>query len=348
MTIHSPITEEIKAATSLPLIVAPLFLNSTPELVLASVKEGFVGSIPAFGQRTSAGFDEWLAEIDAGISRLKQENPAAKIGPYAANLIFQESNARLNDDLAAVIRHRVPIVLASAHPTKDQIAQIHDYGGIVMHDVASTEEAKRAVEAGADGLIAITAGAGGQGSTMNPIALVDEIRQFFKGPLALAGCMSTGHDILAAQSIGADFAVMGTLFTATKEARADDAYKQMIVDSKAADIVYTSAFTAQPANFLRKSIDDNGYDAEKIKREGTTAERVTPPPGERSKTWRLIWAAGQGSGSVRDIPPVAVLADRLKREYEAAKLELAEKLGLIPPSQTAAPPATKPRLRNRM
>jgi nitronate monooxygenase len=336
MPSDNKITEKLTGATSLPLIVAPLFLNSTPELVLASVREGFIGSIPAFGQRTSAGFDEWLTEIDEGITRLRWENPAVKIGPYAANLIFKEDNKRIDDDLAVAIKHRVPIILASAQPTKGQIDLIHSYGGIVLHDVASAEEAKSALEAGADGLIAITAGAGGQGSTINPIALVDEIRAFFKGPLALAGCMSTGHDILAAQSIGADFAVMGTLFVATKEARADDAYKQMIVDSKAADIIRTTAFTAQAANFLRKSINDNGFDAEKVEQEGTSAKRIIPPPGESLKAWKRLWAAGQGTGSVHDIPPVAVLADRLKQEYAAAKQELAEKLGLMPP------PARKP------
>ncbi len=297
------------------------------------------------GQRTTAEFDGWLTEIDQGIARLRKENPDAKIGPYAANLIFNEGSKRIDEDMAVVIKHRVPLVLASGQPSKEQIDQIHDYGGLVFHDAASTEEAKHAVEIGADGVIAITAGAGGQGSTKNPIALVDEIRQFFKGPLILAGCISSGHDILAAQSLGADFAAMGTAFVATQEARADEKYKQMIVSSSAKDIVYTSAFTAQPANFLRDSIDANGFDSEEIKRKGTTAERIKPQPGEPGKAWKYVWAAGQGSGSVHDIPPVAVLADRLKQQYAEAKRELAEKLGLLLPPQEAAPPAKRAQAR---
>jgi len=332
---NNPLTEKLTAATSLPVIVAPLFLNSTPELVIASVKEGLIGSIPAKGQRTTEGFEEWLVEIEKGMAELKEESPGRKIGPYAVNFIFKD-NDRMEDDLLVAAKHRVPIILASAQPTKEQIDFIHSYGGIVLHDVASTAEARTALENGADGLIAITAGAGGQGSTANPLALVDEIRQFFKGPLVLAGCISSGHDILAAQGIGADFAVMGTRFIATKEARADDKYKQMIVDSTAADIVYTSAFTAQPANFMKQSIEAEGFDAEKVRREGTAAQRITPPPGERSKAWKLIWAAGQGSGSVRDIPTVAVLANRLKKEYAEARQELADRLGLTQPAKKRA------------
>lgn len=328
-----PITDGLKEATSLPLIVAPLFLNSVPELVLASVKAGFVGSIPAFGQLNTQGWDEWLTEIDKGIERIKAENPGLKIAPYAANLIFKDNNARLEPDLDVVIKHRVPIVMASAEPTAEQIARIHAYGGIVLHDVATIEEAKRAVANGADGLIAITTGGGGQGSTMNPFVFVNEIRQFFKGPLALAGGLATGHDILAAEGLGADFAVMGTRFLATKESRADPAYKQMIVDSTAKDIIYTSAFTAQPANFMEKSIVKEGFDIAKIRREGTSAERIRPAPGEKSKSWKYVWAAGQTVGSINDIPSVADLAVRLKREYAEAKQALAKKLGLSPSSQ---------------
>lgn len=328
MTKNNPVTEKLKNATSIPLFVAPLFLNSTPDLVLACVKEGFLPGIPAYGQLSSAGWDQWLTEIDKGIAKLKDENPNAKIGPYAANLIFKPNNDRLETDLDIVSKHKVPVVLASATPTKEQIDKIHAYGGIVMYDVKTIEEARRALEVGADGMIAVCAGAGGQGTTKNPFSFVNEIRQIFDGPLVLAGCMSTGRDILAAETMGADFATMGTRFIATKEARADEQYKQMIVDSTSNDIVYTTAFTAEPANFMAGSIASSGYDADKYRREGVNAERVKPAPGEKSKSWIKVWAAGQGVGAIHDILPVAELAQRLKTEYAEAKQEMAEKLGL--------------------
>jgi nitronate monooxygenase len=312
---------------SLPLFVAPLFLNSTPDIVLASVKEGLLPGIPACGAWTSADFDTWLTEIDKGIAKMRDENPSAKIGPYAANLIFKPGKGRIDDDVEVVCKHRVPVVLASATPTKEQIDKIHAYGGIVFYDVKNMDEVKRAMEVGADGMIAVCAGAGGQGTTQNPFSFVGEIRQLFDGPLVLAGCMSTGHDILAAQTMGADFATMGTRFLATKEARAEEGYKQMIVDSNASDIVRTTAFTGEAAHFLAGSITASGYDIEKVRREGTTAERVRPAPGEKSKAWVKIWAAGQGVGNIHDVPTVHELADRLKREYEEAKQEMAERLG---------------------
>ena len=332
MTQTNKITDALKQATTLPLMVAPLFLNSVPKLILASVKEGFIAALPAYGQLTTKGWDEWLTEIDRGIEKLRAENPQAKIAPYAANLIFKSNNDRLEADLDVVIRHRVPIVFASAEASAEQIDKIHAYGGIVLHDVANIDEAKRALAAGADGLIAITAGGGGQGSTLNPFVLVNEIRQFFKGPLALAGGLATGHDILAAEGLGADFAIMGTRFLATKESRADPAYKQMIVDATAADIVYSSAFTALPANFLEKSIVKEGFDAAKIRKDGINAERIRAAPGEKSKSWIKVWAAGQTVGSINDIPSVADLAVRLTREYNEAKVELAKKLGFVPPA----------------
>ncbi len=340
MAANPDVTQRLKDATSLPLIVAPLFLNSVPELVLASVREGIVGSIPAFGQYTTQGYDDWLTEIDSGIAKMKRDNPAAKIAPYAANLIFN-NNARIDADLDVVIKHRVPIVMASAEASREQIEKIHAYGGIVLHDVANLAEAKRAIDAGADGLIAITAGGGGQGSTMNPFVFVNELRRIFDGPIALAGGLATGRDIAAAESIGADFAIMGTRFLATKESRADPAYKQMIVDSTAADIIYTSAFTAQPANFLKDSMVKEGFDPEKIRKEGTAAPRIVPAPGEKSKAWKHVWAAGQTVSHINDIPSVAELAARLKREYTAAKREIAVKLGIIPAARHPKPKPPK-------
>ncbi len=324
---QNPITEKLKDQLSLPLFVAPLFLNSTPELVLACVKEGFMPGLPAYGVFTSEEWDHWLTEVDEGIAKLKAEDPTRKIAPYAANLIFKENNQFLGPDLDLCVKHKVPIILASATPSKEQIDKIHSYGGIVFYDVKTLDEAKRAMEVGADGMIAVTAGAGGQGTTKNPISFVGEIRQFFDGPLVLAGCLSTGHDILAAQTIGADFATMGTRFIATREARAEEGYKQMVAHSTSENIVYTTAFTAEPANFIDGSITASGYDADKARKEGITAQRVKPPPGEKSKSWVKIWAAGQGVGNIHDVLPVQALAERLKREYADAKQEMAERLG---------------------
>ncbi len=316
--------------TSLPIIVAPMFLVSTPELVVASCREGFVGSIPAAGNWTTAGFDSWMQEIKTGLDGLKAIGIAP--APYSVNLIVRKPGPRLDADIAVCEKYQAPIIHASGEVTKDVAARIHAYGGVILQDVASAEEARRAVANGVDGVIAVTQGAGGQGSTMNPIALLAEIRQFYDGFVVLAGCVSTGHDILAAQAMGADAVNMGTRFIATTESAAEQGYKDMIVKSNAADIIYTSAPSGQAANFMKDSILKEGFDAAKLKKEGAGADRIVPPPGEQSKAWVKIWSAGQGSGSVNDIPTVKALANRLKQEYVDAKAALAQKLGFAPPA----------------
>ncbi|TAL33470.1 MAG: nitronate monooxygenase [Alphaproteobacteria bacterium] len=329
----------IKAGTALPVIVAPMFLVSDKKLVLASCKEGLVGSFPAGALWTSAAFEQQLIDLNDGIDKLKAANPGATIGPYAVNITFKSTNKRVDADIDLCVKHKVPIILASHEATQEQIDKIHAYGGIVLHDAATIEQADKAVAAGADGIIAIGAGAGGQAGTMNPIALVSGIREFFDGPIILAGCLNTGHDILAAQSIGADMVVMGTRFIATAEANAEDAYKQMIVDARSSDIIYTSAISGAPGNFLRQSLENCGYDVEDLKKKGASAAKIPPPPGQESRAWKYAWSAGQGVSGVHDIPTVQELSDRLKTEYAAAKTDLAEKLNLTPPPK-APPPAT--------
>jgi nitronate monooxygenase len=337
--------DDLKSKTSLPVIVAPMFLVSNPDMALASCKEGLVGSFPALNQLTSAGFEDWLVKMNDGIEKLKTDNPGQTIGPYAVNLIVHKTNPRLEEDLALCIKHKVPIVITSLGAVPDLVKAVHAYGGIVLHDVTNIEHAKKAAAAGVDGLIAVSAGAGGHAGTRNPVSLVNEIREFFDGIVVLAGCLSNGHDVLSAQAMGADFAYMGTRFVATKESSADPAYKQMIVDASAADVVYTSAVSGIPANFLKDSMAKAGFDVDKLKKEGATAGKLKPlnADGEEAKAWKTVWSAGQGVSNIHDIPSVEDLAKRLKTEYTDAKEELSTKLGIAPAKpKAAAPKAPKP------
>ncbi|MEZ0223327.1 MAG: NAD(P)H-dependent flavin oxidoreductase [Alphaproteobacteria bacterium] len=336
--------EDLKSRTSLPVIVAPMFLVSNPDMALASCKEGLVGSFPALNQLTSEGFEEWLIKMNEGIEKLKTDNPGQPIGPYAVNLIVHKTNPRLEEDLALCVKHKVPIVITSLGAVPDLVKAVHAYGGIVLHDVTNVEHAKKAAAAGVDGLIAVSAGAGGHAGTRNPVSLVNEIREFFDGIVVLAGCLSHGQDVLAAQAMGADFAYMGTRFVATKESSADPAYKQMICDATASDVIYTSAVSGIPANFLKDSMAKAGFDMEKVKKEGANLGKLKPidSSGEEAKAWKTVWSAGQGVSNIHDCPAVADLATRLKTEYTDAKKDLAAKLGLAPPPVKAKPAAPKP------
>jgi nitronate monooxygenase len=333
---------DLRNATSLPVIVAPMFLVSNADLVLASCREGLVGSIPAGASWTSAAFEQLLKDLNDGIDKLKAAEPAAKIGPYAVNLTFKSTNKRLDGDIDLCVKYKVPIVLASHEATQEQIDKIHAYGGIVLHDAATIEQANKAIAAGADGIIAIGAGAGGQAGTMNPFALVSGIREVFDGPVILAGCINTGQDILAAQAMGADMVVMGTRFIATQESAAEADYKKLLVTAQSSDIIYTSAISGAPGNFIRQSLERCGYDVDKLKKDGASAARIPPPPGQESRAWKYAWSAGQGIGGIHDIPTVAELADRLKAEHTAAKAEFAVKMGIVPP-KPPAPSVPKPR-----
>ncbi|WP_411383669.1 NAD(P)H-dependent flavin oxidoreductase [Pseudomonas sp. L7] len=300
----------------LPVVAAPMFLISNPQLVLACCANGVVGSFPALNQRDSAGFKAWLEEIEAGLAQLQAT------APYAVNLIVHPSNPRLQADLALCVEHRVPIVITSLGAAKEVVDAVHGYGGLVFHDVTTRRHAEKAAEAGVDGLIAVAAGAGGHAGTWSPFALVAEIRQFFDKTLLLAGCINHGHEILAARLLGADLAYMGTRFIATRESQAQGAYKQMLLDAHAADIVHTPAVSGVPASFLRQSLEQAGYDMAALKH--NLGEVKLKPLDEEAKAWKTVWSAGQGAGGIHDLPDTAALIERLRDEYRAAQLRTAE------------------------
>ncbi|MDR7025131.1 MAG: NAD(P)H-dependent flavin oxidoreductase [Pseudomonadales bacterium] len=295
----------------LPVVAAPMFLVSNPQLVLACCNSGIVGSFPALNQRDSSGFKGWLEEIDDGL-----DSAAA---PYAVNLIVHGSNPRLQADLAICVEQRVPIVITSLGAVKDVVDAVHSYGGLVFHDVTTRRHAEKAAEAGVDGLIAVAAGAGGHAGTWSPFALIAEIRQFFDKTLLLAGCLNQGHEVLAAQLLGADLAYLGTRLIATQENAASAAYKQMILDAKAADIIHTPAVSGVPASFMRQSLELAGYDLKQLQNKGEVnyGEKLKPMD-EEAKAWKTVWSAGQGVGNIRDLPSVEQLIARLDSEYRAA------------------------------
>lgn len=294
----------------LPVVAAPMFLISNPRLVLACCASGVVGSFPALNQRDSTGFKAWLEEIEAGLARLQA--PA----PYAVNLIVHPTNPRLQADLALCVEHRVPIVITSLGAVKELVDAVHGYGGLVFHDVTTRRHAEKAAEAGVDGLIAVAAGAGGHAGTCSPFALAAEIRQFFDKTLLLAGCLNHGHEILAAQMLGADLAYMGTRFIATAESQASGAYKQMLLDAHAADIIHTPAVSGVPASFLRPSLEQAGYDINALK-SGHEQGKLKPLDDE-AKAWKTVWSAGQGVGGIDDLPSASALIGRLHDEYRNA------------------------------
>jgi len=296
----------------LPLVAAPMFLVSNPQLVLACCRSGIVGSFPALNQRESSGFQAWLEEIEAGLT--------SAAAPYAVNLIVHHSNPRLQADLAICVAHRVPIVITSLGAVKEVVDAVHGYGGLVFHDVTTRRHAEKAAEAGVDGLIAVAAGAGGHAGTWSPFALIAEIRQFFDKTLLLAGCLNHGHEILAAQLLGADLAYLGTRFIATHESEATHAYKEMILQARAADIIHTPAVSGVPASFMRQSLELAGFDLKRLQDKGDInyGEKLKPVDDE-AKAWKTVWSAGQGVGTIRDLPTVDELVARLDAEYRAAQ-----------------------------
>ncbi|HLA30621.1 MAG TPA: nitronate monooxygenase family protein [Pseudomonas sp.] len=295
----------------LPVVAAPMFLVSNPQLVLACCHSGIIGSFPALNQRESSGFKAWLEEIEAGL--------AADSAPYAVNLIVHGSNPRLQADLAICVEHRVPLVITSLGAVKEVVDAVHSYGGLVFHDVTTRRHAEKAAAAGVDGLIAVAAGAGGHAGTWSPFALLAEIRQFFDKTLLLAGCLNQGHEVLAAQLLGADLAYLGTRLIATQENAASPAYKQMILEAQAADIIHTPAVSGVPASFMRQSLEMAGYDLKQLQNKGELnyGEKLKPVD-EEAKAWKTVWSAGQGVGAISDLPTVATLLARLDNEYRAA------------------------------
>ena len=308
---------------SLPVIGSPLFIASGPALVTAQCKAGIVGSFPALNARPAELLDTWLTEIQAELAAYKAANPDAIIGPIAVNQIVHQSNDRLAHDVEVCVKHKIPIIISSLRaPPKEMLDAIHSYGGIVLHDIISIRHAKKALEAGVDGLILVAAGAGGHAGALSPFALVGEIRKFFKGPIALSGSIATGDAVLAAQAMGADFAYIGSRWLATKESNVDEAYRQAIVESAADDIIYTNLFTGVHGNYLKKSIMAAGLDPENLPVADKTAMNFGSGSGSKAKAWRDIWGAGQGVGLMHDVPTVAEMVARLKSEYDAARKRL--------------------------
>ncbi|MDP3493331.1 MAG: nitronate monooxygenase family protein [Hyphomonadaceae bacterium] len=308
---------------SLPVIGSPLFIISNPDLVIAQCKAGIIGSFPSLNARPIEQFDEWLTRINEELAAARAADPKAKIAPYAVNLIVHKSNNRIEEDLALCVKHKVPVVITSLGARPEVNDAIHSYGGIVLHDIINIVFAHKALEKGADGLIAVCAGAGGHAGVLSPFALISEIREFFDGPLALSGSISTGRQILAAQAMGADFAYIGTAFIATDEARALDAYKDMIVASASKDIVYSSLFTGVHGNYLAPSIAKAGMDPNNLPEGDKATMSFQSAEGSKAKAWKDVWGSGQGIGAIKSRMPAAQYIAQLKREYEEAKAKLA-------------------------
>ena len=308
---------------ALPMIGAPMFIVSVPELVIAQCKAGVVGSFPSLNARPAEELEVWLKRIRDELAAHDREFSAAGTrgnghlsAPFAVNLIVHKSNDRLTHDLELCVQYRVPIIITSLGAREDVNQAVHSYGGIVLHDVINNIFAHKAIDKGADGLIAVAAGAGGHAGTISPFALVEEIREWFSGPLVLSGAIATGRGIAAARALGADLAYMGSAFIATREANAPEAYKQMIVDSNAADIVYSNYFSGVHGNYLKPSIRNAGFDPENLPEADPTKMNFANTDG-KVKAWRDIWSAGQGVGAVKAVVSVAELVARLKREYQA-------------------------------
>jgi nitronate monooxygenase len=300
---------------TLPVIGAPLFIISHPPLVLAQCLSGVVGSFPALNARPKEQLDEWLAEITETLESARAKEPQRRIAPFAVNQIIHASNDRLDHDMGLCEKYRVPMLITSLRAPGDVVKQAHAWGGIVFHDVISIRHAEKALEAGVDGLILVCAGAGGHAGTISPFALVREVRKFYDGPIALSGAIAHGASVLAAQAMGADFAYIGTRFIATKEARAAEAYKAMIVDSNAQDIVYSPLFTGVHGNYLKGSVTAAGLDPENLPVADKTSMNFG---GSAAKAWKDIWGAGQGVGQIDDVPTTAELVSNLRDEYLAA------------------------------
>jgi nitronate monooxygenase len=307
----------------LPIIGSPLFIISNPKLVIEQCKAGVVGSMPALNARPAAQLDEWLAEITETLAAWDRDHPEQKAAPFAINQIVHKSNDRLEHDMQVCAKYKVPIVITSLGARTDVNDAVHGWGGVVLHDIINNAHARKAVEKGADGLIAVAAGAGGHG-VKSPFALVQEIREWFNGPLALSGSISTGDGVLAALAMGADFAYIGSAFIATTEARASDAYKQCIVDSNSDDIVYSNLFTGVHGNYLKPSIRNAGMDPDHLPESDPTKMDFGGGEGAK-KAWKDIWGCGQGIGAVKAVVPAAQMVARLKREYDAAR----GRLGLV-------------------
>ncbi|HMH87024.1 MAG TPA: nitronate monooxygenase family protein [Steroidobacteraceae bacterium] len=314
-----PIPDLLRDRLRLPVIGAPMFIVSTPRLVLAQCKAGIVGAFPALNARPASQLDEWLAQITEELAAFQRANPQAKVAPYAVNQIVHSSNNRLEEDVALCVKHKVPIIITSLRPPSEVVAAVHGYGGIVFHDVINLRHAEKAAAQGVDGIIAVCAGAGGHAGVLSPFALVKQIREVYPGTIILSGAMSGGADVLAARALGADLAYLGTRFIATEEGNAPPEYKQMLIDSGAEDIVYTSLFSGVNGNYLRGSVARAGLDPDHLPEADKTKMNFGTGGNTAAKAWRDIWSAGQSVSGIHDIEAVDALVARMEREYAAAR-----------------------------
>ena len=309
---------------SIPAVAAPMFLISCPKLVIECCKNGVVGTLPALNQKTTEGFEEWIIEIKEALSKYEKET-GKNTAPFGVNLIVHPTNPRVMPDLQICIKHKVPIVITSLGAVSDLVDAVHSYGGLVFHDIIKRRHAEKATEAGVDGLILVAAGAGGHGGTINPMALINEVKTFFNKTILLSGCISNGNDIASALQMGADLAYMGTRFINVNESMADNSYQKMIMDSKAEDIIYTAAVSGVNASFLRPSLEAMGITEDLWKQTkkidfGSELDHAK----EEAKAWKTIWSAGQGVTSISDVKPTAELISQLKEEFEKALLKQKE------------------------
>ena len=320
---------QFKDKLRLPVIGAPMFIASSRDLVVAQCKAGVIGSFPALNARPQSELADWIAEIRERLAAAEAEGGDTPVAPFAVNQVMSPLNDRWQADLATIVREQVPLIITSLRaPPAEIIQEVHGYQGLVFHDVTNLRHARKAAQAGVDGLILVAAGAGGQGGDRSPFALVNQVREFFDGTILLSGAMSTGSDVLAAQAMGADMAYIGSPFIATHEANADEAYKAGIVAGRASDIVYSNLFTGVHGNYLRSSIEAAGLDPDNLPESDPSKMSFGSGGNQKAKAWKDIWGCGQGIGAIKEIPSAGEMIDRLAAEYEAAKAALAAKTSL--------------------
>ena len=312
------IPNQLKDKLIMPVIGAPLFLVSGPDLVIAQCKAGIVGSFPALNARPQHVLDEWIVRIKTELAEYQEQNPDAKVAPFAVNQICHGSNDRLMQDMETCVKHEVPIIITSLRPPSEVVEAAHSYGGLVFHDVINVRHAQKAAEQGVDGLILVCAGAGGHAGALSPFALVREVKEWFDGTIILSGSIGDGHSVASAIALGADYAYLGTRFIATEEANADPGYKKMLEESAANDIVYSSLFTGVKGNYLKPSIKNAGLDPDNLPDADKSSMNFGSGGNTDSKAWKDIWGSGQGIGGIKDSPSVAELVGRTKSEYEEA------------------------------
>jgi nitronate monooxygenase len=318
----SPLAQTLRSQLRIPVVAAPLFIVSNPKLVIAQCQAGVVGSFPSLNARPKEKLDDWLYEIRETLDSWTAANPDRPAAPFAVNQIVHKSNDRLEYDLELCVKHKVPVIITSLGARQELNDAVHSYGGMVFHDIINVTHARKAIEKGADGLIAVCAGAGGHAGRLSPFALVQEIREWFDGPLLLSGSIASGRSVLAAEAMGADFAYIGSAFIATPEANASEAYKQAIVDGRGEDIVYTNLFTGVHGNYLRPSIVAAGLDPDNLPQSDPSKMNFGSGGNTDAKAWRDIWGCGQGIGAVHAVEPAMAMVDRIADEYFAAKKAL--------------------------